>query len=121
MIYFILICSLITISGCNRDVETSEASILIYKQQVYIGKEGTSRIQFYDFPKLGRITTKILNNKIPANHEYSNEEIIANELAIGTEIYQLDENKLFAKINDRIYKVFELQVNSGSVNNTIEN
>lgn len=121
MIYFIFICSIITISGCNRDVNTSEASILIYKHQMYIGKEGTSRIQFYDFPKISRVTTKILNNKVPDDHEYSNDEILANELAVGTEIYQLDENKLFAKINDRIYKVFELQENSGSVNNTIEN
>lgn len=121
MMSFIFICLLITISGCNRNVETSEASILIYKHQMYIGKEGTSRIQFYDFPKVSRVTTKILYNKIPDDHEYSNDEILANELAIGTEIYQLDENKLFAKINDRIYKVFELQENSGSVNNTIEN
>lgn len=102
---------MITLLGCNRDVDASETSILIYNHQIYLGKEGTSKIQYYDFPRVGRVLRKIINNKIPNTDQYSDHEILANELAIGTEIYQLDENKLFAKINDRIYKVFELQVN----------
>lgn len=109
--YFILICSMITLLGCNRDVDASKTSILIYNHQIYLGMEGTSRTQYYDFPRVGRVLRKIINDKVPNTDEYTDDEILANELEIGTEIYQLDENKLFAKINNRIYKVFELQVN----------
>jgi ribosomal protein L15 len=102
---------MITLLGCNRDVNASETSILIYNHQIYVGMEGTSQVKYYDFPKVGRVSRKIINNIIPNTDAYSDDEILTNELAVGTEIYQLDENKLFAKINDRIYKVFELQVN----------
>lgn len=104
-----LLCLIVLIiSGCSKNDEPSQASILIYNHQEFVGKEIVSQDQYSNLCKVGVVSKKIINEQILSDKDYSNEELLANELSIGTEIFKLDESKLLAKMDDSNFKVFEL-------------
>ncbi|MNJ60401.1 hypothetical protein D3C77_561270 [compost metagenome] len=106
---FILLCStLVTISGCNKNNDTSLASILIYNHQVFVGtgQDYVPTGEHETLQMVGIISQQFSGDHIP--NPYSIHELIANELTAGTEIYLLDETTLLAKTQDTHFKLFEL-------------
>ncbi|XID95875.1 hypothetical protein ACF3MZ_15690 [Paenibacillaceae bacterium WGS1546] len=90
-------------AGCGGD-NFSQASILIYNNQKFIGKELVSKDQYENIQKVGIVSNKAASDQLPKDQRFS-----SNELAKGTEIYKVGENKLLAKVDEKQYKVFELK------------
>ena len=89
-------------AGCGNG-DSSHASDLIYRGQEFIGKHMVSPEQYEHVQLVGVVSEKVAANRLPV------EERSSNELAKGTEIYKVDENRLLAKVDDRQYRLFELK------------
>lgn len=101
---FIFISSIIILLGCNQN-NNSQASILIFESQQYIGQEVVLKSEYPQIELLGHVTKKLDDKEIKP------EDIVANELEIGVQIYRLDSSTLVAEFNSENFKIFKLSTN----------
>ncbi|GAA3408369.1 hypothetical protein ACFFNY_12845 [Paenibacillus hodogayensis] len=94
--------TIVFLAGCGGENAT-QASILTYNKQQFIGKELVCKEQYGTIQKVGMVSKKKAGHPLPEN------DFSSNEFAEGTEIYKVDNSKLLAKVDDNQFKVFELK------------
>lgn len=95
----LLLLLLAAAAGCGSE-PSSYASIMIYQGQEYVGKGLVPQDEYAHAEPVGTVSVKTAPDRLPTD------ELSSNELEAGTEICQVDEDTLAAKVNDREFKVF---------------
>ncbi|OUS69617.1 hypothetical protein B1748_31120 [Paenibacillus sp. MY03] len=104
--YALTISSLIMLAvfmiACGNN-SGSNASILIYNKQEYIGQDVVSSDQYPNKDLLGTISKQTDPDQMPQ------EDFSSNELKVGTNIFSLEDGVLGAEIEENKLKLFNLK------------